>query len=380
MKRNSSCTVCGAEGEVVVAFDKSVTSESRLVDAPSELRVCSCCGHMFTTTAIDFDRYYADHYDAALTDGGPDEIVTDKSGQVRYRTDVDFELFQAMALHEIEANSRIFELGCGRGRILSRLAKHGYRDLWAYDLSESYRAGAERHCGADHVFIGDKPKNFQADLACSFFVLEHDTAPQSSLDYLASILEPGGLLYLQLPNYEANLGDLACADHVSHFSPTYLSRLLARSGFAIEAMDDTTALGAVSIFARRTTAAPAPAQDDPWMCARSAQAARGFAAYVDRLRSLSERLEGREVVLYGAGFYAALVRAHLEPKGFRITGLFDANPSKQGTVRQGSVVEPPEALERGNRREAELVVCVNAAVSRSIADRYAPYVAHAHIV
>jgi hypothetical protein len=48
-------------------------------------------------------------------------------------------------------------------------------------------------------------------------------------------LRPGGVLLIQVPNYEQNPFDLVIVDHCTHFSPSTLSSLLARAGFHIEA-------------------------------------------------------------------------------------------------------------------------------------------------
>jgi hypothetical protein len=77
-------------------------------------------------------------------------------------------------------------------------------------VSELYRAPVARIVGEDRVHIGARPRGLRADLAASFFVLEHDTDPMGSLRYLRAVTEGSGLLYLMLPNHVTNLADLAC--------------------------------------------------------------------------------------------------------------------------------------------------------------------------
>lgn len=104
---------------------------------------------------------------------------------------------------------------------------------------------------------------------------------------------------------------------------------------------------------------------------RAAQSLEVFLALMDSVATLAARLDpAREVYLYGAGFYAALVSAYLAASGVAPAGIFDANPHKQGTLRLGRRVEAPETIRAARHGEAQLVVCVNPAVSAGIARRW----------
>src|SRR5262245_2251736 len=227
-----ACPICRARGVVLYAPAASVTSESKLLPAASELRCCTGCGHLFTSVAVDFSRYYAVEYDSTLSDDGLDEIVSTADGRIVYRTDVDYELMMRLAGKDAGKAAAILEFGCGRGRILGRLARDGYTDLTGYDLSERYREPVSRAIGEpSRVFIGVRPSSRRYDLVCTFFVLEHDVDPVGSLAYLRGVLARHGKLYLMVPSFPSNPVDLACADHVHHFSPRYMRALLAACGF-----------------------------------------------------------------------------------------------------------------------------------------------------
>jgi len=371
------CYVCGAAGRQLGAYAHSITSESRPIPGPSSLHLCDRCGHVFTRADLDVDTYYQ-QYDAKLTDEGMDEIVTAPDGRIVFRTELDYGLMRQHIDPFVDTDASIFEYGAGRGRILSRLFKDGYRDLHAYEVSGLYRDALARFVPAEALSIGVRPAAPRPfDLACSFFVLEHDAAPFESLRYLKSVLREGGHLYLMLPNYRTNVVDLACADHLNHFSDTYLAVLVRACGFDVLVCDERSNVGATIILGRsdgqpvRDGALP-PASAA--MVESSAATVRPFIGYMERLQRLSERLQrGRRLFFYGAGFYSAIVHAHVKPAGFDPAGIFDANPRKQGTTHLGAPVASPDLIASGDYRDADLVICVNPTISELIRDKYAEF-------
>ncbi|WP_131829639.1 class I SAM-dependent methyltransferase, partial [Teichococcus deserti] len=94
-------------------------------------------------------------------------------------------------------------------------------------------------CG---FFPGDAPEGPFA-LVTLFDVLEHIERP---LDFLAAIrdtLRPGGILALQVPNFDSPLVQVEGAGstvvtpgHWSYFDPASLTRLLQRAGFQTMAL------------------------------------------------------------------------------------------------------------------------------------------------
>ena len=371
-----TCRLCRAQGDTVLELDVSVTTESKRLPGPSALCVCDACGHVFTDVALDLAAYYAEQYDANLTDEGHDEIVTTKDGAVVFRTDVDFGLMQRIALARVPKAARVLEYGCGRGRILSRMRKAGFADVSAHDLSESYRAAAEALVGDDHVFIGARPEG-PFDFAYSFFVLEHDADPAGALAWLHGAIAPGGSLFLMLPSFETNLVDLACADHVNHFTPAVLEALLEASGFDPVAIDTTSAMGAVAVLARRAERDPRPIAADPLRARASRAAIAPFLDYMAGVQSLAARVDpARPLYVYGAGFYATLTCAVL---GATPSAVFDANPRKHGTTHLGAPVLAPERAKDPAHAEGELVVCVNPAITSRIAAELKPHFHAAHV-
>jgi SAM-dependent methyltransferase len=363
------CPLCGGPSDVVVRTETSVTSESKVLDAASRLAVCFHCGHVLTALDLDLARYYASSYDAVLTDGGPDEIVSLPDGSITFRTDLDYGLLRDKVLRHVTPEASIFEYGCGHGRVVSRLVRDGFADVRAYDLGARYREGLARLIGDDRVFIGARPEGLQVDVACSFFVLEHDADPVSAIRYLRSVVRPGGRLFLMVPNFATNAADLACADHAHHFSVSLLRGLVEALGFSVLEVDGASSPGAMVLVARNDGAEPRAYEPPPDAYAESRRAIEPFLALAARVERLPERVpDARPVYLYGAGFYAAYANAAL--RGRPVAGVFDANPRKHGTTKLGCVVTDPSRIGGDEHAGASLVVCVNGVVAGAIRDRY----------
>lgn len=103
---------------------------------------------------------------------------------------------------------RVLDWGAGWGQVTKRLADRGV-DVSSYDYRDGQDGFAtqsfekfpelEVHTGGDPVALPFEDGAFDAVL--SLGVLEHVADPGGSLDEIARVLEPGGLLYVyKLPN------------------------------------------------------------------------------------------------------------------------------------------------------------------------------------
>jgi hypothetical protein len=315
---------------------------------------------------MDWAEYYRTQYDATLTDGGADELVTTRDGSTVFRTDHDFELYRAAVLEHCDPEAAILEFGAGHGRIVSRTLAAGFANVTAFDVGERYGESLRALLPAEQVFIGARPTG-SFDVIVTFFVLEHDVDPRGSLAYMRSVANDGATLYVVVPNYARNPADLACADHVQHFHPDRLAALLRELGFDPQRVDTESSIGATIVTAR---AAPPSTSEPDWAALRRAadEAAEPYLALRRRLSERTRTLSGEQgVYLYGAGFYGTLAASMLE--GVEIRGVFDQNPRKEGKERLGTRVAAPPGAEA--RYDAPLLVCLNPEIGPMVASRYA---------
>ncbi|MBL8958106.1 MAG: class I SAM-dependent methyltransferase [Myxococcaceae bacterium] len=359
----SACPLCGGDAETLAELPASITSESKALDGESRLRLCGTCAHVFTEADVDWHAHYTRDYDATLTDGGLDELVVTPEGKTVFRTDYDYAVFRRMAGDALHGAARVLEFGCGRGRILNRLVRDGFKRTWACDLGERYAAFAESLLGKGRMSVGSIPEG-PFDVICTFFVLEHDTNPLQSLKALRQRLAPGGTVFIMLPAWKTNLGDLACADHAHHFSIETLDAVLGAAGLERVSVDVATA-GTLAVTARAGEVIPLMPR--PQLVEANREAAQPLLETLERLQHLPTRVDpARRVFLYGAGFYAALANAFV-PK---VAGIYDANPRKQGLERLGHTVAAPQDISKHKHAHDCLVVCINAKSAGTVAAQY----------
>jgi 2-polyprenyl-3-methyl-5-hydroxy-6-metoxy-1,4-benzoquinol methylase len=137
---------------------------------------------------------------------------------------------------------RILEIGCGDGNFLAHLRGHGWTVQGAEYDAETAALVARRH--AIDVSVGDvadaRPAGAPFPAAAAYHVLEHVYRPAEWLAAVRGMLEPGGILHLQVPNHASLTrrvtgpawASLMFPQHVYFYSPRTLSALLRRAGFA----------------------------------------------------------------------------------------------------------------------------------------------------
>lgn len=199
---------------------------------------CLECTHRFLDPRVKFDvaeRIYMDDKTASDIYTQPLQIEID---EIKYRYGLDL-------IDQLRppARDKIMDIGCGAGVFLQVAERMGWRQCVGIDVNERY---SDIYTSAKGIqFINASFERLDAerlgrdyDVISMWSVLEHLYDLHPMLEQLRGMLKPGGLLFILVPNVESLATRLMrersptfAWKHLSHFSPTSLTRLMARHGF-----------------------------------------------------------------------------------------------------------------------------------------------------
>jgi len=141
---------------------------------------------------------------------------------------------------------RALDVGCGNGYYLSYLKHHGW-EVKGVDFSATAADVARHQFGID-VFAGelqDAPFELESfDFINMSHIIEHVADPLRMLRHTASLLKPGGILYIETPNV-GSFGSKRCGRywyawesprHLVMFSPATLEKAIAGAGLRVQRM------------------------------------------------------------------------------------------------------------------------------------------------
>ena len=140
----------------------------------------------------------------------------------------------------IPKGGRVLDVGCGRGTLLTSLAKRGF-EAHGVEVSEHAAQGADRRAEirtAGTLAEAGYPDDW-FDLVIYWHVFEHLRDPRAALEEVRRILRPGGSVVVAVPNFSSWQARWA-ADawfhldpprHIYHFPVSALRSLLTDCGF-----------------------------------------------------------------------------------------------------------------------------------------------------
>jgi SAM-dependent methyltransferase len=214
-----------------------VTSDCKPWPAGGHLGVCARCGtvqkFVDAQWTSEIRRIYSD-YTIYFQAGGAEQAVF-LGDTAEPTTRSQWLVDNVIRLAKLGPTGRLLDIGCGNGAFLQAFsnAMPGWR-LVGTELSDSTRAMVEKIPGVEMLHtaaLTDVPGRF--DVIALVHVLEHIARPLDLLATAREKLNPGGVLFVQVPDGGKNAFDLLIADHVSHFTPHTARALLDRAGYQV---------------------------------------------------------------------------------------------------------------------------------------------------
>ena len=367
----TACDICGAQDHQLLGERHYVVAgRTRRFAMEFQDMACRECGFVFAGKRPD-EAFLMDYY--------RDAHIGHRGGETHF----DAEARAATVASHVPAGGQIVEVGANDGAFTAILREKGF-DAFGFDPNEADEA---RDVAKGFAGKGETARPIaSADAMVAYYVLEHVIAPREWLAELARYLKPGGTLIVEVPNYTTHPEDSLNMEHLLHFTPESLKRLLAISGFELISTPPAT-MGYGQTAVARYTAEPhqlavevgalsqALAAYDKAKSAREARAAASRKAVACAI----ECAHGREtpVFIWGANEYAERA-ARLLPEHFDHVEVLDKSDSKLGKsfADLDRPIAHPDA--RADVVDAIFLVCSpnwNAQIAAEIAKRPAPALA-----
>ena len=232
------------------------------------------------------------------------------------------------------ARATILEIGCATGELAA--ATRRTLDVARYEAIELSPAAQQARPYLDELYdqplrclLADGAMRSRFDLILMSHVIEHLEDPAAELRAMKQMLNPGGAIFLEVPNAAGNRR-LPIDDNRAHlhfFSITSMTRLLA--GVGLDCVAAATDVRLDARYADSLQVVGRPFQTPAW----------SKALLSDHVAIVGER----DIVVWGAGSLAEEILANFFDPG-RIAFFVDRDSAKQQRLCMGRPVRAPECL------------------------------------
>ncbi|MCC5814602.1 MAG: methyltransferase domain-containing protein [Leptospira sp.] len=224
-----TCILCGSQDHKIVFEENGIP-----------IAECSYCGHVYSS--YDQDEHYEGYWD------DPEEAFDLKWWDEAHR-----DIYQDFIRLFLKApKGKLLDVGCGLGFFVKSVGKAKPQwEVTGYEIAERAAKFAQEKNGLSNVHAGMVQESGipegSLDIITLWDVIEHIPKPHSLLEYLNSLLKPGGILFMQTPNFPFQLWKarlkvrlkgmksdghyLEAKDHVNNYKMETLARLGEQCNF-----------------------------------------------------------------------------------------------------------------------------------------------------
>lgn len=366
------CPVCGSVAHDVLYEQRFEEFVAGSITDAYDVVACRDCGMCFASGLPELARF-AEYYDQSskydMSAAGAEISEFDTK---RYEEEAAF-----VAEHLADRDAAILDIGTATGGLLIALRDLGFTSVHGVEPSpDAVRKARESH-GLD-VIAGDaraaKSWGFGFAVVSLIAVLEHVVDPKEVIREAADLLDPGGLLYVVLPD-AARFSDHVDApyqqfsvEHINYFTAASLRNVLASVGLepVVERATMVTASRdssgpAVEALCRRASQLPEIRSDLDGVADLHRYVASSAAMEAGVLAKITELAIGQQpVYVWGTGTNALHLLASSRLAECNIVAFLDSNPHYAGRELAGRPVMVPRDL-----RNVDAPILIASAVSQT---------------
>lgn len=225
------CNLCGAESNVIIALNESFP-----------VLQCKVCLLVYVYPQPDNSEIKRE-YD--------DDLIFSSKESKNWLKHCEKDLARLWLrriskITKFKNTGKILDVGCGTGDFVKHLAPSVWK-VYGTEYSPQMARVAQDRCRID-VFIGflkqAQYENESFDAVTMWHVLEHVPDPSSEIREIFRILRKGGLIVIEVPNLNFILKKsykmpLSRNMHLTHFTASTLSKMLADNGFKVRLIEST---------------------------------------------------------------------------------------------------------------------------------------------
>ncbi|TGL44757.1 class I SAM-dependent methyltransferase [Leptospira perdikensis] len=218
------------------------SSESKTVfnENGTPILECKSCGHVYSS--YEQEEHYEGYWDGA-----------EQTYDLKWWDDAHRAVYSDFISTYLKSEKgNLLDVGCGLGFFVKAVLtkKTGWSAV-GYEISKQAVKFANEQNGMKTVYAGlvqdSKLPKESFDIITLWDVIEHIPKPHSLLTYLHGLLKPGGILFLQTPNFPIQLAKanlkvklkgmqegvhyLEAKDHVNNYKMYTLANLGKQCGF-----------------------------------------------------------------------------------------------------------------------------------------------------
>ena len=164
---------------------------------------------------------------------------------------------------------------------------------FVFDVSKSYKPYWDRWIPEKNQAIYHIPGGWKKKfhVICLHYVLEHVPNPVEVLKNLQHLLKDDGVIYISVPNFLKNVGDIFVVDHINKFTVESIDETARLAGYRIETKSTSDLDNAFSCTLKSAAGVIEPTS----VVSKSIKEIRN---YLDRQKSLLDQIRDADRSLW----------------------------------------------------------------------------------
>lgn len=361
-KAKRACPICNVEKGLLLNTQKIILPEGHPLRTGFDVIVCDGCGFAYAdvgATQEDFDTYYAQfskYEDRAISSGGESAIDA-----ARFSVTAE-----TIAGYIKNRNSRILDIGCANGGLLSALKKFGFTQLNGVDPSAacvdyiSSKLQIQAYTGS----LFSLPDIGSFDIVILSHVLEHVRDLEKSLQSINAVLHEKGIVYTEVPDatrfslFNYSPFQEFNAEHINYFSVKNLKNLFETNGFSnkdtgekvMEISKGNYYPAIFGFFEKEKQSCKAALEKDISLVKSLEDYCSESSTELTRINSVLQDTirKSPEIIVWGTGQFAMKLLAQTCLCNATIKAFVDGNPINQGRILRSSPIISPEKVKALN--------------------------------